>query len=186
MKFLVIFGPPATGKMTVGQELSKITSLKLLHNHLTIELLLNFFDYGTPKFVLLNNEFRQRIMEESASSDLPGLIFTFVWGLNVAKDREYIDQMSEIFSRNGGTTYYVELYCELDERLKRNRGDSRLAEKPSKRDHDLSEKRLLEIEKTYTMNTNGEFFYKENYIKIDNTKLSAKEVAEKIKEEFGI
>ncbi len=39
MKFILIFGPRAVGKMTVGHELEKITSLKLFHNHQTIELL---------------------------------------------------------------------------------------------------------------------------------------------------
>ncbi|MED3553043.1 hypothetical protein P4449_21750 [Cytobacillus praedii] len=38
MKFVLIFGPQAVGKMTVGQELEKITELKLFHNHMTIEL----------------------------------------------------------------------------------------------------------------------------------------------------
>jgi ATP-dependent protease Clp ATPase subunit len=31
MKFVLIFGPQAVGKMTVGQELEKITELKLFH-----------------------------------------------------------------------------------------------------------------------------------------------------------
>lgn len=30
-KFVMIVGPQAVGKMTVGQELTKITNLKLLH-----------------------------------------------------------------------------------------------------------------------------------------------------------
>ena len=42
-KFIMIVGPQAVGKMTVGQELSKITNLKLLHNHMTIELLTKIF-----------------------------------------------------------------------------------------------------------------------------------------------
>ena len=33
MKLVIIFGPHAVGKMTVGQELAKITDLKLFHNH---------------------------------------------------------------------------------------------------------------------------------------------------------
>lgn len=40
MKFVLITGPQTVGKMTVGQELSKITVLKLLHNHMTIEVLI--------------------------------------------------------------------------------------------------------------------------------------------------
>jgi hypothetical protein len=186
MKFVVIFGPPAVGKMTVGQELTKITSLKLLHNHMSIEFVLRFFEHGTPKFHLLNDEFRTRIIEEVASSDLPGLIFTYVWSLDDEKDKDYIHQKSEIFRKYGGTTLYVELYCELEERLRRNKHDSRIKEKPSKSDKSLSEERLLRMEGRYKLNTDNDFYFSENYIKIDNTNLSAKEVAEKIKKEFEL
>ncbi|SFM30397.1 hypothetical protein SAMN03159341_12543 [Paenibacillus sp. 1_12] len=34
MEFILIFGPQAVGKMTVEQELEKITDLKLFHNHM--------------------------------------------------------------------------------------------------------------------------------------------------------
>ncbi|WP_286673019.1 hypothetical protein [Anaeromonas frigoriresistens] len=37
------------GKMTVGQELSKITELKLFHNHMTIDLISNFFNFSTTQ-----------------------------------------------------------------------------------------------------------------------------------------
>ena len=75
MKFIVIFGPPAVGKMTVGYELAKLTGFRLFHNHMTIELVLNFFDYEQPQFHTLVAEFRKRIFEEVAASDLTGLIF---------------------------------------------------------------------------------------------------------------
>ena len=34
MDLIVIFGTGAVGKMTVGQELTKITDFRLFHNHL--------------------------------------------------------------------------------------------------------------------------------------------------------
>ena len=37
MKVLFLFGDAAVGKMTVGQELRKITDLRLFHNNMTIE-----------------------------------------------------------------------------------------------------------------------------------------------------
>ena len=40
MKLVIIIGPPAVGKMTIGQALEKITDLKLFHNHMSIELVL--------------------------------------------------------------------------------------------------------------------------------------------------
>ena len=42
-KFVLICGPQAVGKMTVGQELAKITQLKFMHNHETIDLPLKIF-----------------------------------------------------------------------------------------------------------------------------------------------
>jgi hypothetical protein len=50
MDVIVIFGPPAVGKMAVGMELAAKTGYKLFHNHHTIEFLLNFFEYGSPGF----------------------------------------------------------------------------------------------------------------------------------------
>ena len=186
MKFIIIFGPPAVGKMSVGRELAKITGYKLLHGHMTIELVLEFFDYGTPKFQTLNREFRQRIMEEVATSDLPWLIYTYVWGFNLESEKHYVERICQIFTKEGGIVYFVELFCELNERLRRNKTKERLSEKPSKRQLEESEARLLEIETKYVMNTQGDFYFKENYIRIDNTHMSQKEVAEKIKEEFNL
>jgi len=76
MKLIIIFGPPAVGKMTVGKELSKITNLKLFHNHMSLELVNNFYDFGTPDFRRLSREIRFSIFRSVAASDLEGLIFT--------------------------------------------------------------------------------------------------------------
>ena len=186
MKFIVIFGPPAVGKMTVGQELAKLTGFKLFHNHMTIELVLNFFGFGDPQFYKLVGEFRRRVFEEVAASDLPGLIFTFVWALDLESDKEFIDRSCEIFRDKGAEVYFVELEAELSERLKRNESELRLAEKPSKRDVKTSTAKLLEHEEQYKFNSHEDFFYKDNYLKINNTHLSAHEAACKIIETFFV
>lgn len=79
MKFILITGPQAVGKMTVGQELVKITNLKLFHNHMTIELLTRIFDYSRDTFRKLNEEIRVKIFEEFAKSNEEGMIFTTTW-----------------------------------------------------------------------------------------------------------
>jgi hypothetical protein len=185
MKLVVIFGPPAVGKMTVGFELAKLTGLKLFHNHMTIDLVLNFFEFGTPPFSRLLNEFRRRIFEEVAKSDLPGLIFTYVWGLNLESEREYIENLCDIFRAENARIFFVELEADLDERLRRNEHEFRLLNKPSKRDLEFSRANLLNLEENYQLNTDGEFYYTENYVKINNTNLSANETARKIVEKFG-
>ena len=184
MKFIVIFGPPAVGKMTVGYELAKRTGLKLFHNHMSIDLALNFFGFGEPPFNRLVSEFRKRIFEEVAASNLPGLIFTFVWSLQLESDRKYIDDVCAIFRQKGGEIYFVELQADLQERLRRNETEFRLAQKPSKRNLENPSQYVLEAEKEHKMNSTGDFFYQDNYLKIHNTNLPAAEAAQKIIDAF--
>lgn len=185
MNFVVIFGPPAVGKMTVGYELAKLTDMKVFLNHMTLDPILEFFPYGHEIFNTLVSEFRQRIFEEVAASDLPGLIFTYVWALDQDGDKKQIDSYCDIFRKHGADIYFVELEANLEERLERNKGEFRLSKKTSKRDIARSEANLLSTDKQYKMNTSDDFFYKKNYIKIDNTRLSPKETAQKIVAEFG-
>ena len=186
MKLVIIFGPPAVGKMTVGLELVKQTGLKLFHNHMTIEPLLGIFEFDSPEFQKLNNEFRKRIFEEVAQSDLRGLIFTFVWNLDDPKDTGYIQKIREHFESNGASIYLVELFAPLEERLNRNETPLRLQEKASKRDVEQSKSRVIHCDKTARTNSNETDIFEGNYIKIDNTNLTATEVAQKIKTNFNL
>ncbi|PFA24820.1 MULTISPECIES: AAA family ATPase [Bacillus cereus group] len=186
MKFVLIFGPQAVGKMTVGQELAKITDLKLFHNHMTIDLVNNFFDYGTKEGKRLVSLFRQEIFEEVSKSDLYGMIFTYVWAFNMKDDWDYVNQVSQLFESRGGTVYFVELEADLEERLERNKSSNRLEHKPSKRDIEWSEGNLKKSMEKYRLNSlEGEIKYS-NYTKINNTNLSAEEVAKIIKKKLQL
>ncbi|MEJ7846854.1 MAG: AAA family ATPase [Pyrinomonadaceae bacterium] len=185
MKFIVIFGPAAVGKMTVGHELAKLTGFRLFHNHMTIELVLNFFDFGLPQFESLVAEFRRRVFEEVAASDLPGLIFTFVWAVDHESDRVFVEKSCNIFREKGAGVYFVELEADQTERLLRNESEFRLSHKPSKRNVAQSRERLLEHDEKYKMNSDGDSFIKENYIKINNTNISAAKTARMISDRFG-
>ena len=186
MKFIVIFGPPAVGKMTVGNELAKLTGLKLFHNHMTIDLILNFFEFGHPRFHKLVDEFRTRVFEEVAASELPGLIFTFAWALDHESDKLFIDRSCAIFRERNGDVYFVELEADMSERLRRNESAYRLSQKPTKRDLDTSRRLLLEHCQKYKFNSDDDFFYEQNYLKIKNTNLPPERVAQRIVEEFKL
>lgn len=75
---VILCGPPAVGKMTVGMELSDLTGIPLFHNHASIEAVLPVFEFGTPAFNRLVGDFRCRMLLEVAESDLPGLIVTIM------------------------------------------------------------------------------------------------------------
>ncbi|WP_438350713.1 AAA family ATPase [Paenibacillus sp. FA6] len=186
MKFIIIFGPQAVGKMTVGHELEKITDLKLFHNHMTIELVTPFFSYGTEAGKRLVNLFRQEIFEEVSKSNLDGLIFTYVWALDMKADWDYVDKICNIFESKGGVVYFVELEANLEERLERNKSPHRLNHKPTKRNIERSEQDLRSTMEKYRLNSNKGEINKENYIKINNTEMSPEVVAEIIKEAFQL
>jgi len=78
-KFILIVGPQAVGKMTVGQELAKITNLKLLYNHMTIEILTKIFDYSKETFSKLNINFRTQIFEEFSKTGY----FKSIFGISI-------------------------------------------------------------------------------------------------------
>lgn len=186
MKFVLVFGPQAVGKMTVGQELAKITDLKLFHNHMTIDLVSHFFDYGTKEGKRLVHLFRREIFEEVSKSDLYGMIFTYVWAFDMREDWDYVNEVSRLFESRGGTVYFVELEADVGERLERNKSSNRLEHKPSKRDIEWSEGDLKKSMETYRLNSLEGEIKSSNYIKINNTNLSAEEVAMIIKGKFQL
>jgi adenylate kinase family enzyme len=186
MKLVILFGPQAVGKMTVGQELAKVTELKLFHNHMTIDLVNPFFNYGTKEGKRLVKLFRQELFEAMVKSDLYGVIFTYVWAFDLESDCRYIEELSHLVESNGGTVYWVELEADVNERLYRNKTPNRLTHKPTKQNLDHSEKDLLNTMNNYRLNSNPGEIKREHYLKIDNTYLSSEEVANMIKERFSL
>lgn len=180
-----ICGPPAVGKMTVGLALSELTGIPLFHNHLSIEAVLPVFEYGSPPFNRLVALFRDRVFVEAAKSDLPGLIFTMMWAFDHPSDLSFVEKQKSVFESRGGRAVFVELYADLETRLARNESELRLSSKPSKRDTAASRKRLLESEEAYQLDSKGSFPFPQ-HLRIDNTNLSPRIVAEQIAEHFGL
>ena len=186
MKFIIITGPQAVGKMTVGQELVKITNLKLLHNHMTIEVLTKIFDYSRDSFRKLNEEFRIQIFKEFAKSNEEGIIFTTTWDFDDEEEWDRIYKYIQIFKDNNAQIYIIELEADLEERLKRNKTENRLKNKELKRNLEWSEKDLLKSVKKYRFNSKENEIKEKNYIRIDNTNINAKDTAEIIKKKFRL
>ena len=184
MKFVLIFGPSAVGKMTVGQELAALTHLRLFHNHMSIEFVLPFFDFGHPSFKYLNNLIRREVFQEVAKSDLPGLIFTFVWAMDYPEEDEYVDEITQLFESQGATIFYVELLADQAIRAERNRHPHRLSHKPSKQRSNADDV-FWHHENKYRLNTHPGEFKRPNYLRLRTDDKSAYETAISIKTHFG-
>lgn len=183
---LFIVGPPAVGKMSVGQAIAERTDLRLFHNHISIEVALRYFDFGTPAFHRVNATIRGRIVEEVAASDLAGLVFTYVWDFGDPSDQDAVEAFAKPFHDRGGRVLFLELEADQDERLVRNEGATRLAEKPSKRDLATSRRRLLELDERHQLNSGGRFDGRDDYLRMNNTLLTPGEVATRVINHFAL
>ena len=191
MHLVVIFGPPAVGKMAVGHELAKLTDFKLFHNHMTVEPVLDIFPFGSAPFVRLVAEFRRRVVEEAVAADLGGMVFTYVWALDDPDDKRGIDRLADIVRQAGGRVDFVELYADQGARLSREGTDLRMAMKRHKRNPEEARALLLELDESYRMNTDESFpadglFGDSGYVRIDNTDLSAEATTQLIIKEFDL
>lgn len=184
---IIILGPHAVGKMTVGQELAKITPLRLFHNHMSIELTRKLFDRSEPEWQELNGYIRQKVFEQFATGDFAGLIFTYMCAFDMPSEFEYLEKIITLFQSNGATCHVVELAADFEERLERNKSENRLYHKESKRDLAWSEAEMRKTSARHRLNSyDGEPLPFESYWKIDNTHLSPATVAQQIKEHFHI
>lgn len=183
MKLLFMIGNAAVGKMTVGQELTKITGLRLFHNHMAIEPVLEIFgDFNSTAI----GRIRRVVFEEFAKTDNYGMIFTYMWAFDQQSDWDYVERVKSIFEPYGTEFYYVELVASREARLERNATENRLKNKASKRDIEMSNRRMESDDAKYRLESmDGEIPF-DNYIKIDNSDLEPEVVARMIKERFAL
>ena len=115
MKLIFLYGLPGTGKLTIARELAELTGYKLFHNHLTVDLLLSIFEFGSAPFVELREKIWLSVFEEAAS--LPALIFTFNPENSVRQS--FIEKTIREVESRSGEVLLVEVVCDANELEKR-------------------------------------------------------------------
>ncbi|WP_341243266.1 hypothetical protein [uncultured Nocardioides sp.] len=185
-ELLLITGPPAVGKMTVGRAICARSDFRLFHNHHTVEPLLEVFGHGTPPFERLTLEFRRRVLEEAVEHGLR-LVFTLVWGVDDPVEAALVGQMVAPYREAGLPVRWVELYADLETRLVRNGGADRIAAKPSKADLVWSDAHVREVDQRLRMNTDpleptvaDELLADVEHLRLDNAALTADEAAQRV------
>lgn len=179
---VVLIGAQASDKMTIGQALEKQTDMTLFHNHETIDFVTKFFPMSAEAKVLID-KIRFAFFETFAKLRNP-MIFTICINFADEDDLAYLKRIQDIFQHYQESVLFVELETDLSERLRRNRTENRLKHKPIKRDLAWSEADILATAQDCQLNSKSQPVELSRYLKINNTKLSADEVAEKIAKEL--
>ena len=177
MNLIVIYGPPAVGKLTVAKQLAEKTGYKLLHNHLTVDVVTSVFDFDSEQLPKLLNKIRLEVLTEAASSNIEGVILTLVYESAEAED-DFIRDLISVIKSHKGNILFVRLYADKSELEKRIVEESRAK---------FNKPRSLEILNSMMgkYNVFAEIPYRNSFF-VDNTNLLPEEVADRIVNHFGL
>ncbi|MEL6988066.1 MAG: shikimate kinase, partial [Bacteroidota bacterium] len=178
----------AVGKMTVGQTIADAMEYSFSHNHHSLELANEMFDWGTPEFKKISEGVRQLVFDvASGSEDIKGFIYSLVVDFERESDWEYVRNIIQKFSSKGWDTHVLELLASLEKRLERNDTPYRKERKATKRDVARSKKNILDWYDEYRLNSNESDPINDfDWHIINNDNLSADEVAKKAIAAFNL
>jgi chloramphenicol 3-O-phosphotransferase len=122
MKLIFIWGPAASGKLTIARALAAQTGITLFHNHLVVDALLERFQFGDPEFVRLREAMWMTVFDTAARSG-KSLVFTFRPEPTVAAG--FADRVRAAVEEAGGEVRFVRLTVSRHEQEKRIGAESR-------------------------------------------------------------
>ncbi|WP_407570114.1 AAA family ATPase [Deinococcus altitudinis] len=107
MKVVFVYGPPATGKLTVARELCRLTGLRLFHNHLTVDLAGSLFPHGSPEYFDYVQHLRREAFGRATAAGVD-LAFTFWYS---RESRPSVAAYRRVIESGGGEVFFVRLWC---------------------------------------------------------------------------
>lgn len=174
MKMIFLYGPPAVGKLTVAKELAKITSYKLFHNHLTVDLVSSLYEWGSPKYWEYLRSIREQLLANL--KDNVDIIFTYVYA--AGEDEEVMERMFKKVEENGGEVLLVQLTTSIEKLKERIVAEDRRQFKKMHKTESLeswiSQYKLFEA-----------YPNRQNLV-VDNSELTPKEAAELIVQNYNL
>jgi AAA domain-containing protein len=108
MQLVFIYGPPGVGKLSVGRELAALTGFGLFHNHLTLDLAVVLYPFGSEPFRRLVRRYRLEFIAEAVQANVD-LVYTFVY--NKPDDDAFMAELLEPVRASGGHVRFVRLTC---------------------------------------------------------------------------
>lgn len=168
LRHVLIYGPPAAGKLTVARLLAERYGMVLLDNHLTFDVAVRVLELGTPQFWKLVESLRRILFEATATAGKHS-VSTLVFGHPA--DRAYVARVGEIAARCGVELSCVQLRPPPAVLHQRVSSESRLATPKIHDDETL--RSVLASHDLYTP-------IEQTDLSIDNSEVSPEEVVDRI------
>jgi hypothetical protein len=123
MKLIYMYGPPASGKLTIANELVRLTGYRLFHNHSTQDLVGVIYPEWNDVRYKLVEKLRLDVFEYAAQNDT-NLVYTQHYTGN-EDDVLFVKKVVDTVSKRGGTVNFVEVTAPLAILQKRVTDESR-------------------------------------------------------------
>jgi len=176
---ILIYGPPAAGKLTVAKEIEKLYGYRCFSNHTLVGSVASIFRYENMDDKSTRNrlarKFRIEIFKAAAQKKI-NVVTTF--GGSSSDKFEFFKEIETELSKLGGLVYFVLLSPNEKAILSR-------VESPERKGTKIDNKEFLQ-EKLKKPNSYYQKHKATNSIEIDNSNLEPIKVAEKIFELFKI
>ena len=161
MQLVFIYGPTASGKLTVARELCKLRPYKLFHRHLVEDMAAAVFAPDSENYMRVREYSFMQVFREATEANV-SLVYTF---LPERTTREsFISHTCVVVDRLGGQVAFVELTCPEDVI------ESRLAN-PDRR----AWGKITDIARYRDMKAAGRFGY--HYLPIPRVRIDTSEVS---------
>ncbi len=122
MKLIFIYGPPASGKLTIAEKLSERTGIPLFHNHISRDLVKDIYGDKLIENYALVDRIRFDILDYCSKNDTD-LIFTYVYG--GSGDDQNVQEFIKAIENNKGRVFFVELSAKPDDLIGHVNNESR-------------------------------------------------------------
>lgn len=176
MRLVVIYGPPAAGKHTVGQKLAELTGYKFFYNHLTVDVARALFDDEDTRRNKLLDALRVTVITTAARYKM-NIIFTMGYTDN-EHSRAFVNNLIQAVTENNGKPHFVRL----------NPPDATLFERVGNESRAKLRKPTSAQELEHLLRTRN-FRTTINYpsqLELDTSQLTPEESARRVIGEFGL
>lgn len=114
MHCIVLYGPPASGKLTIAKKVAALLGYRLLHNHVVSDFAHALYEYGTDEYVAFSKEARFFLIDSAISHGVAGCVMTFAYGVEsktLSDETAILEELQQKIIHSGGSMLFVRLDC---------------------------------------------------------------------------